>query len=517
MSAAERFDAVVVGAGAGGLTVAVGLARSGRRVALVEAGEVGGDCTNVGCIPSKTLIGLARQVAALPPEERPGAAASALAETRARRDALRAHERAWLGEEARLTLVPGRARLAAGSAATPDVIVRTAAGDERRLGARRVVLATGSRPAVPPLPGLEAVDDGGPVSTHVTLFELARAPDHLAVLGAGAIGCELAFAFARLGSRVTLIEAAERPLPASEPEASAIVGARLEALGVRVHLRTRALGFDAAAGTLRVAPADAGDAAADVGREIERVAGVDRLLVAVGRRPSADDLGLEAVGVRRDARGAVVVDRAYRTSAPGVYAIGDVAGAASTHAANLQGRRLVRYLVAPLPLLPEGPIPTVAFTEPEVGQVGPTVAQLRRRWPAALLAVERVALADTDRGRTAGLRDGFVQLVALRGSGRLLAATVVAPDAGEMLPLLSWAVRRRASAWQLSRLVVAYPALGEAVRQAADAFVFRSLPRWPTELATYLRWRWRRPPRRDGERTVPSAPVAATPPDGPDL
>jgi hypothetical protein len=177
-----------------------------------------------------------------------------------------------------------------------------------------------------------------------------------------------------------------------------------------------------------------------------------------------------------------------------VYAIGDVVGAAHTHVANAHGRRLVRFLTLPLPLLPEGDHPSVAFVEPEVGQIGPTLAQLRRRWPDALLAVHKVMLSDTDRGRTSGLDDGFVQLVAMRLSGRLLAATVVAPDASEMLPLLSWAQRRRVSLWQLARLEVAYPALSDAIKQAADAFVFASLPRLP-----------------DRARHVPALALAARP------
>jgi len=485
---AQRFHTVVVGAGSGGLTVAVGLARLGRRVALVEAADVGGDCTNVGCIPSKTLIGLAQRVAALPAEERPAAAAEALAETRRRRDALRVHEEGWLAAIAGLTLVRGHARLVRAARATPDVLVTAADGSEQRLLTRRVVLATGSQPLVPALPGLRS-DDGNPpgILTNATVFDLRSPPAHLALMGGGVIGCELAFAFTRLGSRVTLLEMADRLLPASEAAASAVVHARLEALGVAVMTDTTVRGFAASTGTVEVTRAVAGAAG-----EASTVSGVDRLLVAVGRRPASDALGLKEVGVRLDGRGAVIVDGAYRTTAAGVFAIGDLIGGAFTHVAHAHGRRLVRYLSVPLPLVREGDHAYVAFTEPEVGQVGPTLAQLRRRWPDQLLAVHKVHLADTDRGLTMGLRDGFVQLVALRGSGRLLAATVVAPDAAEMLPLLTWAQRRRLSLWQLSRLEVAYPALSEAVRQAADAFVFASLPRLHQELGAYLRWRWQR-------------------------
>ena len=525
----ERFHTVVVGAGSGGLTVAVGLARLGRAVALVEDGEIGGDCTNVGCIPSKTLIELARSCARERSEELESAAREALAETRRRRDALRVHEEGWLAGLDGITLVRGRARLTRGNRRTPEVLVESRDGDLRSLQADRVVLATGSRALVPPVPGLQAdaragaeagnpgggdeagspggsdeagsrggTDEAHAVLTNATLFDLRSPPAHLAVIGAGSIGCEMAFAFTRLGSRVTLIEMADRVLPASEPEASAVVSSRLAALGVGVITGSIVRAHDASSRSLVLARTAAtvgatetagahGAAPADVLNDVERV------LVAVGRRPNSDGLGLEDIGIRVDGRGAVEVDGAYRTSTAGVYAIGDLIGGGFTHVAHAQGRRLVRYLSLPLPLLPEGDHSHVAFTEPEVGQVGPTLEQLRRRWHEDLLSVHKVALRDTDRGLTQGLEDGFVQLVAMRGSGRLLAATVVAAQASEILPVLTWAQRRRVPLWQLTRMEVAYPALSEAVRLAADQFVFGSLPRLHRDLGTYLRRRWNRP------------------------
>ncbi len=496
--AAERFDAVVIGAGAGGLTVAFGLARIGRRVALVEGGAIGGDCTNVGCIPSKTLLDLAARLRAsgLAPggEAWAAAAADALAEVRRRRDALRAHETAQLEREPGLTLVRGRARLTAAG----GVEVATADGGTRVLRSPRVVLATGARPLRIDLPGLPPER----VWTNHEVFEATAPPAHLAVLGGGPIGVEMATAFARLGSRVTLVEALPRLLSGSEPEAAAVVEAALRRLGVDVRVGVRAVGFEADGGRLLLAhtePDRLGDA--------DPVAGVERVLMALGRRPAIDDLtdapgGLEALGIRVGRQG-IVTDAAHRTGRRGVYAIGDAGERAKfTHAANAQGRRLVRHLTAPwLPLTREGDYPAVTFAEPEVALIGPPLAALRRRVHPGSIVSHRVELADLDRGLTSGLREGFVLLHARRLSGRLLSATVVGPHAGELVQLLTWAQRRRVSLWQLSRHVVAYPTLSEGIKRAADAFVFATLPALPREFAAYLRTRWRRPPA-DAPTTV---------------
>lgn len=499
---AERFDAIVIGAGAGGLTVAFGLARIGRRVALVEGGEVGGDCTNVGCIPSKTLLDLAARLRAggLAPGSGAwaAAAADALAEVRRRRDDVRAHETEMLAAEPRLELVRGRGRLTADGGVDVD-----AGAGVRHLRSPRVVLATGARPLRVDLPGLPPER----AWTHRDVFEAPTPPAHLAVLGGGPIGVELATAFARLGSRVTLVEALARLLPAGEPEASVVVADALRRLGVDVRVGVRAVGFEAAGGTLTLAHADgapgsvagaAAGPAADL--DAAAVSGVDRVLMALGRRPAIDDLttvpgGLAALGIRVGRQG-IVTDAAHRTTRRGVYAIGDVGERAKfTHAANAQGRRLVRHLTLPwLPLMPEGDYPAVTFGEPEVAQVGPPLAALRQHLDPAAIVSQRVDLADLDRGLTMGLREGFVLLHARRFSGRLLSATVVGPHAGELIQLLTWAQRRRLTLWQLSRHVVAYPTLAEGIKRAADAFVFATLPALPRELGAYLRTRWRRLP-----------------------
>jgi dihydrolipoamide dehydrogenase len=505
----EAFDAIVVGAGAGGMTVAFGLVRLGRRVALVEADAVGGDCTNVGCIPSKTLLHAAARLRAggLAPGSPAwsDAAAAILEEVRRRRDALRDHETAQLEAEPRLALVRGQGRLvAAGRVDVVHPAGGSASADgarpHRRLRAPTIVLATGAQAVVIDLPGLTP----DVTLTNATLFDLQRPPAHLAVLGGGAIGVEMATAFARLGSRVTIVEALPRLLAQAEPEASEAVAASLLALGIEVRTGQRATAFDGAAGSLALLDAD--------GRDAPPVLGVDRVLMALGRRPATAGLadapgGLAALGVRVG-RAGIATDRAHRTTLRGVYAIGDVGERAKfTHAANAQGRRLVRHLTAPwLPLVAEGDYPSATFTDPEVAQIGPTRAHLEQRHHPASLVTHRVALADLDRGYVTKLQGGFVLLHARRFSGRLLGATVVGPHASELIQLLTWAQRRRLSLWQLSRHVVAYPALAEGIKRAADAFVFATLPALPRELAAYLRHRWRRPPPVGAPTAADTAP-----------
>jgi dihydrolipoamide dehydrogenase len=482
---AAPFHTIVVGAGSGGLTVAFGLARAGKRVALVERGPVGGDCTNVGCIPSKTLIDLAKALGGVPRGDEGARRAFAvraqevLREVRSRRDALLAHEEHLLAGQGGLELVRGSARLVPRGDEVPDVVVESPEAGERTLRAPHVVLAPGSEAIVIDVPGLPPER----ILTNATLFELASPPERLAILGAGAIGCEMAFAFADLGSAVTLIDLAPRVLPRGEEGASPVVHRSLEAAGVRVLPLTSAVRFDEASETLHVE------------RSGEPIAldGVTRVLMAIGRRPTVRGLGLEEVGVETR-HGAIVTDAGHRTGVAGVSAIGDATGRAdTTHAANAQGRRVVRRILAPLPLVPEGAYPSVTFSRPEVAQIGPTLEALRTRYPSELLVTHRVDLADTDRGLTLGLDDGFVSITAMRFTGRVLAATVVAPTAGEMIHLLTLAQRSRMSLWRLSRMVVAYPALSEAIRGVADAFVFSSLPRLHREAATYLRLRWRPP------------------------
>ncbi|NNJ13648.1 NAD(P)/FAD-dependent oxidoreductase, partial [Chloroflexales bacterium ZM16-3] len=340
----ESFHTIVIGAGSGGLTVAVGLANLGKSVAVIEALHVGGDCTNVGCVPSKTLI----HQAELHGAENP---ASTLAEVRRKRDALRDKETHEFGEVQNLSLIFGRARLI-----DPHrVAVATLAGGERTLHAAHIVIATGARPRTTSIPGLPAARQ----LTNETVFEIPNIPRHLAILGGGVIGMELAFAFRKLGSRVTVVTTAPRVMDKFLPEVAEALGESLDRHGIAVYAGASATSYDEATETLRI----------DQGGRVISLEGVDYVLVAIGRQRNTEGLGLEAAGVAYSARGGIGADSFGRTSVPHIYAIGDVTGtSAFTHSANAQGRRVTQRIAFPfLPArAPEPFYPSATFSDPEV-------------------------------------------------------------------------------------------------------------------------------------------------------
>ncbi|PRW62286.1 dihydrolipoyl dehydrogenase family protein [Actinopolyspora mortivallis] len=436
-------DVLVLGGGAAGLAAAETARRSGSRVLLVTEGPPGGDCTFTGCVPSKTLIGAAATGLSFP---------AAMERARATVRRLAATEDEGVLRERGIHVVRGRARFRT---------ARTVEVDGRRFTAGRVVLATGSRPAVPDLPGLEKV----PHLTTDTLFELTDTPASLLVLGGGAAGCELAQALARLGVGTTLLEGASRLLPGMDPDASAVLTRRLLAEGVRVRTGTPARAVRAADGKVLVELADGETARAE------------RLLVATGRRADTAGLGLERIGVRTDG-GWVSVDRHMDTGVPGVSAAGDVTGLfGHTHGAYAMGRvavlagaRRVRR-----PTFDPATAPEVVFTSPEVATVGVGEHELGHDSGAR---VAHLPMSEVDRAVTAGAEEGFVKLfagprrvVGRLGGGRVLGASIVAERAGEMIHEPALALRTGMFAGRLAQTVHAYPSWSMAVQQAAAQFV----------------------------------------------
>ncbi len=442
----SSYDVAVIGGGAGGLAAARAGARRGLRTVLVSDGALGGDCTFTGCVPSKALIEAAAKGVSF---------ADAAARMRVVVSQIAATEDAGVLRREGVEVVEGWVRFSG---------ARVLCVDGRSIRAKAVVIATGSRPAVPPIPGLDAV----PFLTNETVFDLTEPPRSIAILGGGAIGCELAQAFGRFGSQVQVVEGEARLLPREEPEASVVLAGVFAAEGIGVHLGTSVERVEQATsgGEIRLERSDGSSICAEA------------LLVAVGRHPATSGLDAEAGGVELDDRGFVRTDRFLATSATGVYAVGDVTGRLLlTHAADEMGRLAVRNATARGRFgrrpFDTSSIPWVTFCDPEVARVGLTEAQ-------AVEAAGRVAfvpMSDVDRAVTAERTEGFVKLIAgprpiLRGTGggRVLGATIVAPRAGEMVHEVALAMRTAMFTGRLAQTVHAYPTWSTALRQAAAQF-----------------------------------------------
>lgn len=326
---------------------------------------------------------------------------------------------------------------------------------------RRVIVATGAGPAVPPVPGLESLD----YMTNENVFELEAAPESLAVLGGGAIGCELAQAFGRLGVRVSLLEGLDRLLPREEPEASEVITFVLGREGVDVRTGSN---------VARVEPLGP-KGAARLHLEGGGIVEADRVLVAVGRRAATDGLGLERAGVETE-RGFIVTDDLLATTAKGIWAVGDVAGKLQfTHAANEMGRIAAGNALSRLPprrFRPER-IPWVTFTDPEVARVGLSEAEAAERGGQVAYA----PMVEVDRAVAADATDGFVKLLAgprrvlgNTAGGRLLGATVVAARGGEVIAEAALALRTKMFTARLAQTAHAYPTWSTALWQAAAQF-----------------------------------------------
>lgn len=446
----RRYDLVILGGGTAGLVAALGAAGVGARVALVTREAPGGDCLWTGCVPSKSLIAAAdlahrmRHADAVGLERvRPRIDfARVMAHVHGARERIAPQDSADRLRHEGVTVVEGQGRFAGSG----EIAV-----DGRTLPFRRALIATGSRPALPPVPGLDQV---APL-TNETVWDLTELPGRLAILGGGPIGCELGQAFARLGSDVTLIELEDDLLGKEEPEARALIARRLRAEDVQLRLGARAT--RARMGSLTVQA-----------HGVEANIDFDRVLVAAGRRPESDGLGLAAVGVKVDGRGAVVVDDRLRTSARGVFAAGDVTGALPfTHVAGYHGRTVVaNALFGARGRVAYDAVPWVTFTDPEVARVGLAEADARARW-GDRATVWRYDYARLDRAITAGRAEGFAKLVG-DPRGHLVGATVAAPAGGEAIAeLAAWIVQGRRID-DVSRTVHAYPTFAEGPARAAD-------------------------------------------------
>jgi pyruvate/2-oxoglutarate dehydrogenase complex dihydrolipoamide dehydrogenase (E3) component len=455
----KNYSILVIGAGAGGLVVAIGATKAGKKVLLIEKGNYGGDCTNFGCIPSKSLIASAHSAACLKESQELGLefsskliqAQGALERVRAIVGEVRSHEDPDALNKIGLDTLTGTAQFV-----EPHVLDVNG----EKVYAKHIVIATGSTPFIPSINGLENT----PFCTNETIFELKEVPKSLVVLGGGPIGSELAQAFLRLGSKVTLIHAHSELLNKEEPLAQEVIANQFKAEGMTLYLSANVQQVSYQNGQFHIS--------LDNGQRIQSEA----LLVSVGRRPNVSSLHLEAAGVKYSDKG-IAVDVYGRTSQRHIWAVGDVIGSPFfTHWAENQARNVLTSLLLPFPFKKKfahkQSIPRVTYTDPEVASVGLSEKEARLRYT---IATYTVPFIHVDRAITTGRTEGFVKIVTKKWSSKILGCTIVGERAGEMLGEISLAMHAGIPLRKISGLIHPYPTYNLAIRKAADLWLTQTI------------------------------------------
>lgn len=460
-------DLCIIGAGAGGLSLAAGAVQMGARVVLIEGAEMGGDCLNTGCVPSKALLAAGKAAEAM---RRAGPFGIVPVQPDINFAAVQAHV---AGVIAGIAPHDSQARFEGlGVTVLRDWACFTGPGEVAAAGhvirARRFIIATGARPAVPPVPGIEAVS----YLTSETIFTLRERPEHLLILGGGPIGLEMAQAHRRLGARVTVIEAA-KALGRDDPDCAAVVLAALCAEGIDIREGQAVVRLRRVSEGIEAVLAD-GD-----------VLTGSHLLLATGRQPALDRLDLKAAGVAFDGKGVTVGANLRSVSNRRVYAIGDAAGGVQfTHAAGAHASVVIRQVLLGLPAKAAARVPWVSYTEPELAQVGLTEAEARAEF-GGRVTVLRAEFAANDRAR-AELKDRGLLKVMVVG-GRPVGASIAGPQAGELIGLWALAIAAKIKIGTLAGLILPYPTLGESAKHVAGAYFSAKLFDNPA-LKRVVRW-----------------------------
>jgi pyruvate/2-oxoglutarate dehydrogenase complex dihydrolipoamide dehydrogenase (E3) component len=449
-------DICVIGAGSAGLSVAAGASQLGARTVLVERGKMGGDCLNYGCVPSKSLIASAKAAEAW---RRSSALGVAYGRPHVDGAAVHAHLRGVIeaiaptDSEERFTALGVTVIRAEARFIGPGAL---RAGDDE-IRARRFVVATGSRAAIPPIVGLADL----PFLTNETVFEQTAIPEHLLVIGGGAIGIELAQAYLRLGARVTVLEAV-RILPKDDPELVDLLRGRLAAEGLTLREGVR---------IARMERDGAGVAAVLDGGE--RIAAT-HVLVAAGRQPNIEALDLEKAGVKAGPRG-IEVDLRLRTSNKRIFAMGDVAGGPQfTHVAGYHAGIVIRNALFRLPAKVDySALPWVTYADPELAHAGLGEAAARERYDDDV-AILRWTFHENDRAQTERETFGIIKVV-VRKNGRILGASILGAHAGELIPLWVLAIGQKLKVKAVASMIAPYPTLSEVSKRAAGSFYMPKL------------------------------------------
>ncbi|WP_299734715.1 FAD-dependent oxidoreductase [uncultured Roseobacter sp.] len=445
-----KTDILIIGAGSGGLSVAAGAVQMGADVVLLEGHKMGGDCLNYGCVPSKALIASGKAAYA-----QRNAAQYGVADVAGKVDYAAAKDHV-ANVIAQIEPVDSQERFedlgvkvirAFGHFISPTEVQ---AGDTV-IQARRIVIATGSSPLVPPIPGLDTV----PFETNETLFDLREAPKHLLIVGGGPIGMEMAQAHIRLGSKVTVIEGA-KALGKDDPELAQVVLDSLKDEGVVIEEDAKAAEIKGKAGAIEVVTED--------GRSIKGT----HLLMAVGRKTNTDKLNLEAAGIETTRTG-IKVDASLRSTNRRVYAIGDAAGGLQfTHVAGYHAGVIIRSMLFALPSKAKtAHIPWATYTDPELAQVGMTEAQAKKEH-GINLEVVRFPYHHNDRAIAERKTKGFIKVMVVKG--RPVGASIVGHQAGELINLWALALANKMKMSQIAAMVAPYPTIGEVNKRAAGAY-----------------------------------------------
>jgi pyruvate/2-oxoglutarate dehydrogenase complex dihydrolipoamide dehydrogenase (E3) component len=474
---ADRYNMVVIGAGTAGLVSAIGAAGLGARVALIERHLMGGDCLNVGCVPSKALIRAARASAGIRCAGEFGIEvsvgncvnfASVMERMRRLRSSISPIDSAERYRSKGVDVFLGDAKFTGNDSIAVG-------GSTLRFS--KAVIATGARAHVPDIPGLSEAG----FLTNETVFSLTELPGRLAVVGAGPVGCELAQAFARLGAEVTVIERSSRILPREDADAAQCLEHSLVRDGLEVKFHSRILQVTRHK-TEKVLTLECNGK--------PRELAVDEILVGAGRAPNVETLGLESASVKFDMRAGVIVDDHLRTTNPRIFAAGDVCSRFKfTHAADAMARIVIQNaLFFPRARVSRLIVPWCTYTDPEIAHVGLSEHEAAERG----IAIETLfqELKDVDRAILDSQTDGFVKIHLRRGTDRIAGATVVATHAGEMISEITLAMTSRVGLRKIARTIHPYPTQADAIKKIADAYNRRRLtPLVSSLLRKWLAWR----------------------------
>ncbi len=468
----DRYDLVAIGGGTAGLVASAGAALLGARAALVERAFLGGDCLVTGCVPSKTLLKAAEVAHTARHADEFGVRVgevivdfpAVMERVRRIRGEMSVHDGAERMRKRGIDVLFGAARFT--SPTTLDI-------DGRAVRFRRAVICTGARPTIPDIPGLREH-----TLTSETLFELTELPRRLVVIGGGPIGCEMAQAMARLGSAVTLVQRGPRLLPRDDPGAADILSAVFREEGIDVRFETEVLRVEGNPNLIVHLKSKSGTATIPA----------DRILVATGRTPNVEGLGLEVAGVEFDNRG-VKVDRRHRTTNPHMFAAGDIcSGLKFTHAAYAQAEYACLNALLPFRLnVRDRVMSWVTFTDPEVAHAGVGWDELRKMTDSLDTYTQPINL--NDRAQTESESCGFARIHCHKGSDKIIAATVVCRHAGEVIAGLSLAITNGLRLRHVQKTILAYPTRSELVRKIADEWKFSTLTPFTKRLVgLWFRW-----------------------------